>query len=975
MTALHHHHVLVRALLLLLLVCSINISVVNGFDFVLSPAMNLGSDYQIRLVDVTTNVQDIPTLFQMANASVHMDGLQWQSGLSYNTDEDDRQTARLISQVYIQDEIALTSSLDLSPPGLVPPSTVELGYLQVEPMGRINLTVTLQVVYDSYNNSTTKSQQTSPIISTQRYYQVYWPILTMVPVLVLVGFSYLTGNVEISISTANMVSVIIAQGDFFRGMEHLVYVGFLGALTHHYNGVIMLLVFFLSGIMSLIEVTGGAKGWVRLAARFISTTRVVQCLTYFMALGYFWDDVLSILVVGHLMRPLLDVAHTSRPLGAMILDATAGNMAGIVLISTWLVWEIPLLQQELSRIDALNESSGNVIPALQMTPWQVLQESLRYAFYPILYVILMPLLLWSQRHMGQILMYERITQVYQSKKGGPKDIRGPCQPNMTPPKGVPCRFWNALFPFSMITILFIVFWFQAGQRGAQERLEVDIPEQEEWIVAAYAYALTPKAWLQGISMGAFFFVISIMLQFQQAGNILFLPVSLRLLWRQHKLRQQQEENNNNASSNKLVAASEEEEEVDTNNEILVNTATSADDEIITTTDGSSNNNKQLLILPPAKPLLTPMDLIASFFFGFGRIMPYMIQFILAWALRTSFTEMGLDRWFASMLGDQLDTLQTSYIPIAAFMTAFLMSLATGGAARGEVASILLPMIVVPVYERTYNSTDADDMIFQVIGAVLSGCIAGDHAAPLSNTTLLSCVASDCHVLVHVITQIPYVIVVLMLSLLLGTGPVGYGIYPVGAGYFLGVVCLLFFVFFICYPILDPSGQWDIFTRLYIRCCVNRRRNRKNNQGSNDEEDPLNGGEDDDDDSNFWEILQRDTIRAANAIAHGLPYETEDCRHLMQPIDSAITKDDENDNAGRTSSSCEDDSDVAGDEEPPQLEQQVVEETGMPPPQPAGRQQSIEDHRNAGRPVRIIASDARGGPAPAITTALPTATMS
>lgn len=43
----------------------------------------------------------------------------------------------------------------------------------------------------------------------------------------------------------------------------------------------------------------------------------------------------------------------------------------------------------------------------------------------------------------------------------------------------------------------------------------------------------------------------------------------------------------------------------------------------------------------------------------------------------------------------------------------------------------------------------------VIAAVISGGIFGDHASPISDTTIISSMAADCNHIDHVRTQLPY----------------------------------------------------------------------------------------------------------------------------------------------------------------------------------------------------------------------------
>jgi Na+/H+ antiporter NhaC len=53
----------------------------------------------------------------------------------------------------------------------------------------------------------------------------------------------------------------------------------------------------------------------------------------------------------------------------------------------------------------------------------------------------------------------------------------------------------------------------------------------------------------------------------------------------------------------------------------------------------------------------------------------------------------------------------------------------------------------------------------VIGAVISGGIFGDHASPISDTTIISSMAAGCDHVEHVRTQLPYALAGGMLAAL------------------------------------------------------------------------------------------------------------------------------------------------------------------------------------------------------------------
>ena len=723
----------------------------------------VASTGQIRLTDVATNMTDIYTLLRGQNATIHVHDVQWTS--SNVTDSGALRSARLAYTTYMNGDAITSGRHDMSGFGTVPPVIVEAGSVMMGSAGRHNLTVVLQVEYDSevYTNQLTKHSST-------RFYQTYRDWVSIFPVCVLVLLATLTGSVEISLSITNLVMVCIAQGSFFRGSAYMVGGSLLSALINPRNGFTILLVFFLGGIMSLTAVTGGLAGYVDFFGDYIKTARVAQCVAFFLGIMYFWDDTFSILIIGILMRPLLEHATTSRPMTAMILEATAGPLASLLAISTWIAWEIPLLQQEIDRLD-LDEESAAIL-----RPSEIFQRSLRYSYYPIFFLFLVPILTWSQRHFGPMLIAERTTQVYRSQDGGPEEFKGPGMTELKPLPGIPCRFWNMIIPFGLITFFFIVYGLQSASTAAHRDLQPG--EDANWLDIVVETDVE-SASLQAISVGTTLYVVSLLLQWQQSGNVLFLPLNIGKIKKQRKMLKEEDE----------APIYHDDEEG------RKSTAVVDPDDII-------------------RPLIVFKRLIRSFFFGFSRVMPYVIQFILAWAVRQGLSDIGLDRWIAASLTKHVDTMNEGMLPTVAFFVAFLMSFFTGGASRGKVASVLLPLLVKPVLEATYVGNP--NFIYQIIGSVFSGCVAGDQASPISDSTLLSALSSDCHLKAHFETQLPYIFFIMLLSVGLGSLPVGYGAYPNGVTFGLGLVCLTLFVLFVCVPVMDPHGEWDIFTKLYLR---------------------------------------------------------------------------------------------------------------------------------------------------------------
>jgi Na+/H+ antiporter NhaC len=67
-------------------------------------------------------------------------------------------------------------------------------------------------------------------------------------------------------------------------------------------------------------------------------------------------------------------------------------------------------------------------------------------------------------------------------------------------------------------------------------------------------------------------------------------------------------------------------------------------------------------------------------------------------------------------------------------------------------AILTPLAVPLVLEASAGNLD---VLEATVAAILGGAVFGDHCSPISDTTILSSMASGCDHVDHVRTQLPY----------------------------------------------------------------------------------------------------------------------------------------------------------------------------------------------------------------------------
>jgi len=125
------------------------------------------------------------------------------------------------------------------------------------------------------------------------------------------------------------------------------------------------------------------------------------------------------------------------------------------------------------------------------------------------------------------------------------------------------------------------------------------------------------------------------------------------------------------------------------------------------------------------------------------------------------------------------SLPVELIPAIAFVLAAITAFTTG-TSWGTMA-ILMPLIIPLSWAVMVVHGIADPsgmhIMYSAIACVLAGAVWGDHCSPISDTTVLSSIASGCNHIEHVRTQLPYAMLVGGTSLFIGTIPAGYGLPP------------------------------------------------------------------------------------------------------------------------------------------------------------------------------------------------------
>jgi Na+/H+ antiporter NhaC len=158
--------------------------------------------------------------------------------------------------------------------------------------------------------------------------------------------------------------------------------------------------------------------------------------------------------------------------------------------------------------------------------------------------------------------------------------------------------------------------------------------------------------------------------------------------------------------------------------------------------------------------------------------------VLAWSLRAVCDDLGTSIY---LMGAVQDLITPLALPLITFLLASIVAFATG--TSWGTMGILLPAIIPLAVLASAGEPDGHLLVMLCFGAVLDGAIFGDHCSPISDTTVMSSIASGSDHLDHVRTQMPYALVVMMIAGLVGYVGVAFGL-PIYAAHGLALLLVV-----------------------------------------------------------------------------------------------------------------------------------------------------------------------------------------
>jgi len=181
------------------------------------------------------------------------------------------------------------------------------------------------------------------------------------------------------------------------------------------------------------------------------------------------------------------------------------------------------------------------------------------------------------------------------------------------------------------------------------------------------------------------------------------------------------------------------------------------------------------------------EVVNAWFHGVRAMLMAMIILILAWSLGEVTDILKTADFLVSILGDALPTF---ILPALVFVLAAATAFATGSSwgAMGILFPLAMPLTWAVMVAHGQAGPEHMHILYSAVSAILAGAVWGDHCSPISDTTILSSLASGCDHMEHVRTQLPYAMTVGGVAILLGSIMTALGS-PWWIGMSLGLVVL------------------------------------------------------------------------------------------------------------------------------------------------------------------------------------------
>ncbi len=197
-------------------------------------------------------------------------------------------------------------------------------------------------------------------------HRIHW--VNALPPIVTITAALLTQNLFFSLFIGILFgSILAAQGNLWIGSLEVFTKHGWTAIADIFHIQILVFSAVLLGMVGIMNVSGGTRGIVAALQGYIRNRRSTKLMASLMGLLIFFDDYANCFVIGTTLRPVTDEHKISREKLAYIVDTTSAPDTTLAIVSTWIGYQLGLINEALSQISGANPGAfGTFMAALPL---------------------------------------------------------------------------------------------------------------------------------------------------------------------------------------------------------------------------------------------------------------------------------------------------------------------------------------------------------------------------------------------------------------------------------------------------------------------------------------------------------------------------------------------------------------------------------------------------------------------------------
>lgn len=220
-------------------------------------------------------------------------------------------------------------------------------------------------------------------------------ILSLAPVLISLGFFIIFNRIAWGLFFGALSAALVVSDFNLSSSFSYLMVDLMGKVFNGNHVAIILFTTMVGALTGILSKSGAIQDLIHSLTKLIIGRRSARLSRALSGLLVFFDDHANCLVVGKSMRqPCEDNQVSSRKL-AYIVDATAAPVACLALVSTWIAFQVGLID------DAIKSTT------ISWDAYALFIESIPYNFYALFTIAIVFMVATSGRDFGSMLHAER----------------------------------------------------------------------------------------------------------------------------------------------------------------------------------------------------------------------------------------------------------------------------------------------------------------------------------------------------------------------------------------------------------------------------------------------------------------------------------------------------------------------------------------------------------------------------------------